>query len=278
MMTSKKALGILQLNAGAELAQIKQAYRRLAFSLHPDLNPKLPNAAKSFQNLNEAYVFLLHLCENEERHKTKVKQENTASSKAYDEAQKAYSKASAEQKERQGKKDASANQKDNQAQNQQGDQRFRRKEDVLNDILNDPFAKRVFEDIYRHIKAEQGKHASHKKNKGQKQSAEKTDYSFCHKRSSLEPNQKERKGLLGKIKAWLRRQIDDEQILSLPSNSIVPGARLRLDIQHGLGSDTHTVEIILPPDFSLEKKVRLQGLGKRLGSLRGDLYVRIQAQ
>ena len=277
MMTSKKAFGILQINAGASIDQIKQSYRRLAFTLHPDLNPTLKDASKSFQQLNEAYVFLLNLYQNtnQKRSGKTTEQDKKADSKAYEDAQKAYEKAS--QQQNKDKKGSTQGQEKN-SKESDNYKNYRRKEDVLNDILSDPFAKRVFEDIYRHIQSEQSKSKPKPKNKKQAQKAEKTSYSFCHKRESLSQDKKERKGILAKIKAWLRKQIDDEQTLNLPSSAVVPGARLRLDIQHGLGSDVQTIEIVLPPDYTPDKKVRLQGLGKRLGSLRGDLYVRIQAQ
>lgn len=80
---------------------------------------------------------------------------------------------------------------------------------------------------------------------------------------------------MGGIKGWLRKQIDDEQELRLPKDQIIPGARVRLQIQHGLGGEAQTVELTLPPNFKPGKAMRLKGMGRRLGSWRGDLYVRI---
>ena len=81
-----------------------------------------------------------------------------------------------------------------------------------------------------------------------------------------------------KVSGWFRKQIDDEQTLRLPSANLVPGAKVRLEIRHGLGGESEVVEITLPPEFAPGKSVRLKGMGRRLGKWRGDLYVRIEGQ
>ena len=75
------------------------------------------------------------------------------------------------------------------------------------------------------------------------------------------------------VKDWLRRQIDEEQSLTLPTARLAPGRRVRLQIRRGLSGELHTVEITLPPDFAVGKPVRLRGLGKRVGPWQGDLYL-----
>ena len=57
-MTLRECYRILQVGNGASLDEVKKAYRKLAFELHPDLNPGRPDAARRFQRLNEAYVLL----------------------------------------------------------------------------------------------------------------------------------------------------------------------------------------------------------------------------
>ena len=76
-----------------------------------------------------------------------------------------------------------------------------------------------------------------------------------------------------RVKDWLRRQIDEEQSLTLPTARLAPGRRVRLQIRRGLSGELHTVEITLPPDFAVGKPVRLRGLGKRVGPWQGDLYL-----
>ena len=74
-------------------------------------------------------------------------------------------------------------------------------------------------------------------------------------------------------KGWLRRQIDEEQTLALPSANLAPGKRIRLQIRQALSGELKTVEITLPPDFAVGKPIRLRGLGKRVGPWQGDLYL-----
>lgn len=54
----------LGLGEEATLAEVKDAYRKLALSLHPDRNPALPKGAEEFQRMHEAYATLLTFCEN----------------------------------------------------------------------------------------------------------------------------------------------------------------------------------------------------------------------
>ena len=95
-MTRKECFAVLGLNEGADLDEIKRAYRKLAFSLHPDLNPDVPDAAKRFQRVNEAYVLL---SKSEPSAKTgpfrKAARPTSAeaTARAREEAKKAYSKA-----------------------------------------------------------------------------------------------------------------------------------------------------------------------------------------
>ena len=53
-MTLKECYEILRLDQSASLDEIKHAYRRRAFELHPDLNPGVADAGQRFQQLNEA--------------------------------------------------------------------------------------------------------------------------------------------------------------------------------------------------------------------------------
>lgn len=271
-MTRKEAFTTLELKEGASLENIKQAYRRLAFALHPDLNPGVPQGAKAFQRLNEAYVLLSQIAKPSPG-AAKAGDSAGARQKAREEAGRAYEKASAGQRAAESGKSASG--KAERQEPAAGAAGGRRKEDVLADILNDPFAKRVFEDIYRHIQAEhKDKPSSSRAASASKKVGSSTR--SVHIKKSGGPAQGD--GFVGSIKGWFRKQIDEEQVLFLPGASLIPGARVRLDIRHGLGGEVQTVEIVLPPDFVPGKLVRLRGMGKRVGNWRGDLYVRIEAQ
>ncbi|MEG2172814.1 MAG: J domain-containing protein [Desulfovibrionaceae bacterium] len=149
------------------------------------------------------------------------------------------------------------------------------KEDVLRDLLKDPFARRVFEDIYSEV---------HKQKRDQKFEAAKPEQppvppkprkiqmEWGNNKMSLDFTH----GVTGVIKGWLRNQIDEEQSFKFPASSLIPGARLRLQIRRGLSGELTTVEITLPPDFIVGKPVRLKGLGKRIGPWQGDLYLTIE--
>ena len=86
------------------------------------------------------------------------------------------------------------------------------------------------------------------------------------------------KGVKGVVKDWLRRQIDEEQTFVLPASSLRPGVRLRLQIRRGLSDELSTIEVTLPRDFVVGKPVRLRGLGKKVGSWQGDLYLTFKAR
>jgi len=273
-MTLKESYEALGLKEGADLSEVKRAYRKLAFSLHPDLNPHVPEAAKRFQRVNEAYVVLSQNAENKRAGGWgKASGDGgEASSRAKEEAHKAYAKA----KDGQGK-----------AGTQTGGGEGNSRESVLNDILNDPFARRVFEDIYSHIRDEGAKQGADKgtdaqqtapardpKQQGAKPAGNAKKSGVADLSKGAAASQAD--GVVGKMKGWLRRQIDDEQILRLPKESLVPGARVRLEIQHGFSGEPQVLELTLPKEFKPGKAMRLKGMGKRLGSWKGDLYVRIE--
>ena len=65
---------LLELRAGASVAEVKASYRRLARQYHPDVNPGNRQAHEKFIQLHEAYKILLGVCtqseENQSRHYT----------------------------------------------------------------------------------------------------------------------------------------------------------------------------------------------------------------
>ncbi|MDR3176298.1 MAG: DnaJ domain-containing protein [Desulfovibrio sp.] len=273
-MTLRQCCEVLGLKEGADLAEIKRAYRRLAFALHPDLNPDIPDAARKFQEANEAYVQLsqAHARARAER-AAGAFGEGTFhdSGRRKDEARKAYSKAGGQNFDSgaaAGETNASASGKPGSGAGGRAAPGRSREEDVLKDILNDPFARRVFEDIYSHIR-EGGQ--SPQSSSGNETAGNGPGGA---KRTGREkPN---RPGMLDKVRGWFRKQIDDEQVVRLPKQSLTPGARVRLEIQHGFAEKPQIVEITLPPEFVPGKAMRLKGMGRRIGNLRGDLYVRIE--
>ena len=258
-MTLQECYAALGLKQGADLADIKRAYRRLAFSLHPDLNPQVKDASRRFQIINEAYVKLSQAVasgvgKNAGKSGQASSAREEATVKAREEAKRAYSKA------KQGHEDTIFSGREEPPAD-------RSKEDVFKDILNDPFARRVFEDIYKHINKEDAKETPRPRPSAPQ---------GTHRQPPGEAPRPETPGVFDKVKGWLRKQIDDEQVVRLPAASLVPGARVRLEIQHGLSDRPQVLEIVLPKEFVPGKPVRLKGMGKRVGEWKGDLYVRIE--
>jgi molecular chaperone DnaJ len=259
-MTRKEAYETLSLRDGADLDEIKRAYRKLAFALHPDLHPGKPGAARRFQRVNEAYALLNHAFAAG----ASSSGDDAASARAREEAHRAY-------KARQGPHGPSPGPKTSNDDPNPG------KDEVLRDILNDPFARRVFEDIYDHLR-QRGAGAASEPGPVRTRRSGGADVKKPAAQEVTTGSQRpqEAHGVLGKVRGWLRRQIDDEQVLRLPGAALAPGAKVRLEIQHGFSGEPQVVELTLPPEFAPGKAMRLKGMGKRIGKFKGDLYVKIE--
>ena len=340
----KECYDILKLKKDADTADLKRAYRRRAFELHPDLNPGNPDASKDFQLLNEAYVALSAVLKHEDTVRasteaSRAEQEEARARAARDEAEENERQASS-RAEREARQNASAESesarqagaagaagatgptdssgaagangaagagageaaggaaganrasRQEQAQTgakgpsagQQGAQNGYSEHDVLRDLLTDPFARRVFEDIYSELNRQhqaetpppRQEEPAPEQPKAKPAAAEKRNVKLHQSNlawGTPKWNKEHSKGVTGMVKGWLRRQIDEEQSLTLPSANLAPGKRIRLQIRQALSGELKTVEITLPPDFAVGKPIRLRGLGKRVGPWQGDLYL-----
>lgn len=300
-MTRLECFKVLRLEPSAGPNAIKQAYRKLAFELHPDLNPGVPDASKRFQELNEAYVLLMQEYANTS-YGTRSKSADHSGAAGHAEAD-AKTRAEAKRAYEQAK---SRFEGSTQSNGQTGSRtagappggsspgagaQYRKpsREDILKDLLNDPFARRVFEDIYSHVRHNTGKQQQApqpqkatakpgkppkkpKKKKAPKPNGTPMLISAGNKVSALAG------GLAGGLKSWFRKQIDDEQVMFLPGESLYPGARVRLQVRHGFSDKSRTIEFTLPPEFMPGRPIRLKGLGKHVGSLKGDLYLRVYSK
>jgi len=331
----KECYDILKLEKDADMADIKRAYRRRAFELHPDLNPDNPDASREFQLLNEAYVALSAVLKHEEGVRAAKTRRGAAGANATAEkaAGPSATEKTAEEKPRKETSGASkANQRGaeattgqdttggataadagettsagassaNQAAGSAGEKQERNappgaaeaksgdkttqdaysEQDVLRDLLNDPFARRVFEDIYSQLNKQQQEdtaaeaEAAAQEQPKAKPTAEEKRNVRLHKSNLAWGTPKwgraDAKGVTGLVKGWLRRQIDEEQSLALPAANLLPGKRVRLQIRQAFSGELKTVDITLPPDFTVGRPIRLRGLGKRVGPWQGDLYL-----
>lgn len=271
---------ILQVPPDATLDQVKASFRRLAFKLHPDLNPS-PRAAEQFRELNEAYVLLTRTLQDEPRRgaqsRTKPEAEPGRDAKTRKaRAEKAYARGAAQGASAAGERTKT------------GRVFHFREEEVLRDLLTDPFARQVFEDIYSQLK--HGKPGPSQPTgrpvpppppwrppptpqEQQPAKRRKLELTWGEKTIGLDLS----RGIVGGVKAWLKGQLDDEQTVAYPAFAVGPGKVLRLTVSSRFG-DSRTVEVTLPPDFVVGRPVRLKGLGRKLGPFTGDLYLRVLAK
>lgn len=260
---------ILRLEKGADLQAVKRAYRQRAFELHPDLHPGDPDASRQFQLLNEAYVALSAMLKPAEEARQKKERE-----------QGGQQKESAGEEKREEKKEEKSRADSDKAQQAYAEQ------DVLRDLLNDPFARRVFEDIYSELSKQQEQDETAPPPppppppKPEPQRPREPKPESRSQQAHIVPlwDSGKDKGFKGFLKGWARRQIDDEQTLVLAAANLSPGRKVRLQIRRGLSDDVNTVEVTLPHDFQVGKPIRLRGLGKRVGPWQGDLYLTINTR
>ncbi len=263
-MDIRECYRILGLAKGATLGDVKSAFRRRAFELHPDLNPGNPNAQAEFQKLNEAYVLLRQAMADEPQPRAGA----GPGAPTADQAEGAARYRTQAETEAPGRPGAGPT--PGEAKKEAPGPRFRfRKEEVLGNILNDPFARKVFEDIYSQIRRSGARSAAPAPVRSRNLSLR-----WGGREMSLDLTF----GLWRGLKNWVRRQMDDEQTVRLPANQLLPGNRIRLQIRRALSGDPVTVEVPIPPDYVIGRALRLRGLGRKLGPLRGDLYLRLMAQ
>ncbi|WP_319761180.1 DnaJ domain-containing protein [Maridesulfovibrio sp.] len=268
-MNTRQAQSILKVGHDASEEDIKRSFRKLAFSMHPDLNPS-PDAAKKFRELNEAYVFLKNVAGNTGSGKASTsrsykKQKQDFKTKS--DRKTAHEGASAYRAQQSKAKTETRSKTTSNA--QQSRYFFQKEEDVLKDILNDPFARQVFEDIYSQIS---------KDKPFQRPSApikeRKVNLNWGDKTASVDVSS----GIGSGVKAWFKGQLDDEQTVHFPASALHPGRTVRITLQQGFRKKSKTLEITLPRDFVIGRPIRLKGQGRKLGPFKGDLYLRIMAK
>ena len=240
-MKLDQGYSILGLEPGDSLDKVKSAYRILAFQYHPDLHPDDPKSVRKFQQLNEAFVLLRRHLETEGPPSS---QEDRGSAPP--------------------PSDHEAGFRDSRKRG------FRlRKEEVLRDVLKDPFARKVFEDIYREVRRTRSR-GSGTREKGRDRNQK---INTGKRRSRIDLSQ----GLWKSIRDWFRKQMDDEQVIYLPRTKLLPGITVRVQVKHPWSGLAKNLELTIPSNYVTGRPIRLQGMGRRLGPWRGDLYIRLLA-
>lgn len=269
-MQVKESYKILGVSQEADLEEIKRAYRRQAFACHPDLHPDDPQAGAKFQRLNQAYVLLLELRQQEPGPRA---QKSTYSRHK-------RQKYTTEQAHRENSWQAQGTGPSKQAGSRQSEsglgqrektrhwERYFSQEEILKNILNDPFARQVFEDIFRKIK---------------KKKPELKRIKPGLQGKSLHLPWLDRELDLSRIspsgvKLWLRSQLDHEHTIYLHPKYLLPGCSVRFQLQQGPRSEPQTITTTIPKDYQAGRPLRLKGLGRRLGPWRGDLYLRLMSK
>lgn len=272
-MDVRQSYKVLGVKTGAGMDEIKAAYRRRAFELHPDLNPGDADANARFQELNEAYVLLKEALAAEPPPRGgffggRKKEEKPTTDKASG-AESYRKQAKTEAKARPGAANGSKGPKASRP----GTAFTFKKEEVLKNILSDPFARKVFEDIYSQIRREGGQATAAATGTPRPTSRRNLSLSWGDKSVNLDMSM----GLMGGMRHWLRKQLDDEQTVRLAPSQLMPGNIVRLTIRRAWSGDPVTVELPIPADYVVGRPLRLRGLGRKLGPFKGDLYLRLMA-
>jgi curved DNA-binding protein CbpA len=238
-MNLEQGYTILGLEHGDDLDKVKSAYRHLAFLYHPDLNPDDPRSARKFQQLNEAFVLV--------RRHLEAEQPAEGEHPLGEDAEPADQAFFRDARKRSF---------------------FLRKEEILRDVLKDPFARKVFEDIYQEARRTRVRQSlgSHDGNRERN-----LGFGVGRRRIRIDL----RNGIWQSVKGWFRRQMDDEQVVYMPRMKLIPGTRVLLNVRHRWSGPARSLELTVPPDYVPGRPIRLKGLGRRIGPWKGDLYLRL---
>ncbi|XPV77303.1 MAG: DnaJ domain-containing protein [Desulfovibrio sp.] len=263
---------VLGLKRDADLEAVKKAFRKLAFKYHPDLNQG-NNAAERFREVNEAYVMLTEHLEASGSSSSSTKT-SSARSKATTDARSGASAYQWQQKSARQSKTSAKNPSSSKSATNNGNSResfyYKQDEEVVRNLLKDDFARQVFEDIYSQIKKGQSPNSANGGTNTQKN----LKVDFGKKSINLDVSG----GFLSGVKKWTKGQLDDEQTVYFPAHALLPGRKLRISLKQPFSKEAKKLEIILPADFVVGRPIRLKGQGRKIGPVKGDLYLRVLAK
>ena len=259
-MNPKQCYEILGISPDADLDAVKKAYRDLAFKHHPDLNADDPQAGFRFHKINTAYVTLRNIFESRKTHQ----KQKAGSGFSRAEASKTYQKQASR-----ARHDYASQNKRPPHPDEARKKFFYRQEEILKDILNDPFARQVFEDIFKKIKKTGGQDSAPSVIRKRRIKLE-----WGRHKLDLDLS----RGLFAGIKRWFSSQLDDEQTVYLNPVKLRPGSDIRINVGRKWSGPPQTITVTLPQDYVVGRPVRLRGMGRKLGPWKGDLYLRLLAK
>ncbi len=273
-MNLKQCYTILGLKDDATLETLKTNYRRLAFKFHPDLNQNDPQAAQKFQQVNEAYLTLQKELADGTSKKFTTKKERAAKPRPKTTQYRTWYKEKTRPEQEQQDTKTRRQQRPFQAKKQTERPRPERKinrekvqkerqehfqaprpEKIFQDLLKDPFAKKVYEDIFLKLKNERHSGTSVRPAAGESET-------------------RKRAGMVSSARAWLHKRADIWETVHVAAQKLIPGGTIQITVQHPFTGSPVYLDVRLPYDFSIGRTLRLKKKGKNLGLFKGDLYLR----
>ncbi len=246
-MNLTQCYAILGLDEDATLETLKKSYRRLAFKFHPDLNQADPQAAQKFQQINEAYIILQKELTDGTSKKFTARKQRKPTARPREQA--------SQQRPFQQTRQTAQAQAEKKIKKEKVQQE--RQEKILQDLLKDPFAKKVYEDIFLKLKNEKYSGPDH-----------------SVRSRTQAPENKKRPGIFSRVQTWLHDQADIWETVYVAAQKLIPGSTVQITIKHPLTGSAVGLDIRLPYDFSVGRTLRLKKKGKNLGLFKGDLYLR----
>lgn len=251
-MNEAQARQLLGVPGNADADQVKKAYRQMAFKLHPDRNPGDAKAQEQFLLLSEAYRLL-------------SRQARAGGAESKRRASQAYRGRADRDAKGQGAKAGSG-------------ERFSRQADQAK--ASGPAGGH---DFRRATASDQPR--------TDRQQAKRTAFRTAPPPPPPPPptgeDKKEirvtwgqralvfdlSKGLWSMLKSLFFKVFDERVVLRAQASRLLPGSRMPVSVETGLRPQKKTILVTLPPDFVLGKPVRVKGMGRGIGKMRGDLYI-----
>ncbi len=285
-MNLQRCYTLLGLNENDTVETLKTQYRRLAFKYHPDLNQNDPQAGQKFQEINEAYLTVQKAMQNGTKIKFtngKTQTTNLWKRTARPQNQKQQTETQNCTEKREHKKSAHFERPEKQQRkwNKNNSQKpfipDPHKDSIFQDLLKDPFAKKVYEDIFFKLKNEKLRQKTETKTQKDKSKTEQepnnTATNFQKEHTDDIKSLSLKQSVFFRVQNWLHNQADIRETIYLPAQKLLPGSTILITVKQPFTQKPITLDIRLPYDFAVGRILRLKKKGKNLGFFKGDLYL-----